>query len=71
MASALLSSISDEVKMNSGISSEVTRNLLYDPHSRSVGYTSRGLTTRAWDGALQYREGKRLTLMIAVEVGVS
>ncbi|KAK9334226.1 hypothetical protein V1521DRAFT_471722, partial [Lipomyces starkeyi] len=49
----------------------VTRNLLYDPHSRSVGYTSRGLTTRAWDGALQYREGVRLTLMIAVEVGVS
>ncbi|KAK9344173.1 hypothetical protein V1522DRAFT_437654 [Lipomyces starkeyi] len=39
--------------------------------NKSNRYTSHGLTTRAWDGALQYREGSRLTLMIAVEVGVS
>ncbi|KAK9483375.1 hypothetical protein V1527DRAFT_429583 [Lipomyces starkeyi] len=71
MAGALLTSIYAEIIMNSGISSEVTRHLLHDSDSRSKGYTSRGLTTRAWDGALQYREGKRLTLMIAVEVGVS
>ncbi|KAK9327470.1 hypothetical protein V1520DRAFT_46523 [Lipomyces starkeyi] len=71
MAGALLTSIYAEIVMNSGISSEVTRNLRSDSDSRSVGYTSRGLTTRAWDGALQYREGVRLTLMIAVEVGVS
>ncbi|KAK9371648.1 uncharacterized protein V1513DRAFT_455041 [Lipomyces chichibuensis] len=71
MVGALVSSISDEVKVNSGISSEIRRNLRYDSENKSNRYTSRGLTTRAWDGALQYREGSRLTLMIAVEVGVS
>ncbi|KAK9311048.1 hypothetical protein V1524DRAFT_371789, partial [Lipomyces starkeyi] len=71
MAGALLTSIYAEIIMNSGISSEITRNLRYDSDSRSKEYTSRGLTTRAWDGALQYREEMRLTLMIAVEVGVS
>ncbi|KAK9253792.1 hypothetical protein V1507DRAFT_442416 [Lipomyces tetrasporus] len=54
MAGVLLSSISDEVKMNSGISSEISA--LTQTQGRS-GYTSRGLTTRAWDGALQYCEG--------------
>ncbi|KAK9239641.1 hypothetical protein V1525DRAFT_424372 [Lipomyces kononenkoae] len=71
MAGALLSSISDEVKFNSGIGPEITRNLRQDSENKSNRYTSRGLTTRAWDGALQYRNGSRLTLMIAVEVGVS
>ncbi|KAK9236408.1 hypothetical protein V1525DRAFT_346155 [Lipomyces kononenkoae] len=71
MAGALLSSISDEVKMNSGISPAIRRNLRYDSDSTSHSNTTRGLTTRAWDGALLYREGDRLILMIAVEVGVS
>ncbi|KAK9340070.1 hypothetical protein V1521DRAFT_466441 [Lipomyces starkeyi] len=53
------------------ISSEITRNLRYDSENKSNRYTSRGHPTRSWDGALQYREGRRLTLMIAVEVGVS
>ncbi|KAK9322342.1 hypothetical protein V1517DRAFT_367782 [Lipomyces orientalis] len=71
MAGSLLSGISDEVKLNSGISSQITRNLRFDSDSAANGYTGNGLTTRAWDGALQYREGEHLTLMIAVEVGVS
>ncbi|KAK9371744.1 uncharacterized protein V1513DRAFT_467308 [Lipomyces chichibuensis] len=68
---ALMTSIYAEVIMNSGTSSEITRNLRYDSDSRSKGQSSLRLTSRAWDGALQYREGTRLTLMIAVEVGVS
>ncbi|KAK9327170.1 hypothetical protein V1520DRAFT_349544 [Lipomyces starkeyi] len=71
MAGALLSRISDEFKLNSGISSELSRNLIYESETRSTRYTGRGLTTRAWDGALQYWEGNRATLMIAVEVGIS
>ncbi|KAK9430290.1 hypothetical protein V1505DRAFT_421788 [Lipomyces doorenjongii] len=68
IAGVLLTSISDEVKMNSGVSSEITRQRSIQ---RSKEYTSRGLNTRAWDGALQYREEMHLKLMIAVEVGVS
>ncbi|KAJ8103669.1 hypothetical protein POJ06DRAFT_279400 [Lipomyces tetrasporus] len=71
MVGALVSSISDEVKMNSGISPAIRRNLRSDSDSTRHSNTSRGLTTRAWDGALLYREGDRLILMIAVEVGVS
>ncbi|KAK9357542.1 hypothetical protein V1504DRAFT_464171, partial [Lipomyces starkeyi] len=71
IAGALLSRISDEVKLNSGISSEFSRNLTQDADRRTTKNTGRGLTTRAGDGALRYWEGKRATLMIAVEVGVS
>ncbi|KAK9481600.1 hypothetical protein V1527DRAFT_522531 [Lipomyces starkeyi] len=71
MAGALLSRISDEVKLNSGISSEFSPNLTQDADRRTTKNTGRGLTTRAGDGALRYWEGKRATLMIAVEVGVS
>ncbi|KAK9323050.1 hypothetical protein V1517DRAFT_352532 [Lipomyces orientalis] len=71
MTGALLSTISDEVKFNAGISSDITRNLSLYQESASNGFTSRGLTTRAADGTLRYREGNRSTLMIAVEVGVS
>ncbi|KAK9236554.1 hypothetical protein V1525DRAFT_426991 [Lipomyces kononenkoae] len=39
--------------------------------TQSINQTGIRLTTRAWDGALQYRDGSRLTLMVAVEVGVS
>ncbi|KAK9233692.1 hypothetical protein V1525DRAFT_436337, partial [Lipomyces kononenkoae] len=71
MAGALLSSISHEIERNSGISAAITRNLRYDADSSRSKNISRGRTTRAWDGALQYREGKRrLMLMVAVEVGV-
>ncbi|KAK9311176.1 hypothetical protein V1524DRAFT_473440 [Lipomyces starkeyi] len=48
---ALLTSIYAKVIMNSGISPEITRNLRSDSGSRSMVYTSRGLTTRASDGA--------------------
>ncbi|KAJ8103509.1 hypothetical protein POJ06DRAFT_234516 [Lipomyces tetrasporus] len=67
MASGLLSVISDEVKMNSGISSEIARGLRIESDSR----TTMNNTTRASDGALLYWEGDRATLMIAVEVAVS
>ncbi|KAK9240742.1 hypothetical protein V1525DRAFT_423661 [Lipomyces kononenkoae] len=33
--------------------------------------STRGLTTRGWDGAFRYQQGNRSTLMIAVEVDVS
>ncbi|KAK9365999.1 hypothetical protein V1509DRAFT_655073 [Lipomyces kononenkoae] len=58
-------------KMNSGISSTIRRNLRYDSDSSRRKNSSSGLTTRAWDAALQYREGDRLIPMIAVGVGVS
>ncbi|KAK9331055.1 hypothetical protein V1520DRAFT_376461 [Lipomyces starkeyi] len=63
----LLSTISDEVKMNSGISSEIARGLRIESDSE----TTMNNTTRASDGALLYWEGDRATLMIAVEVAVS
>ncbi|KAK9365102.1 hypothetical protein V1509DRAFT_571654 [Lipomyces kononenkoae] len=71
MAGALLSSISHEIVRNSGISAAITRNLRYESACTRSKLTSHGRTTRAWDGALKYCEGIRLTLMIAVEVGVS
>ncbi|KAK9326544.1 hypothetical protein V1520DRAFT_366175 [Lipomyces starkeyi] len=70
MAGALLTRISSQIR-NSGISSDVTDNLTQDADRRTTKNTGRGLTTRAGDGALRYWEGKRATLMIAVEVGVS
>ncbi|KAK9311762.1 hypothetical protein V1522DRAFT_438809 [Lipomyces starkeyi] len=70
MAGALLTRISSQIR-NSGISSDVTDNLTQDADRRTTKNTGRGLITRAGDGALRYWEGKRATLMIAVEVGVS
>ncbi|KAK9234283.1 hypothetical protein V1525DRAFT_428589 [Lipomyces kononenkoae] len=67
MASGLLSMISDDVKMNSGISSKIARGLRIESDSE----TTMNNTTRASDGALLYWEGDRATLMIAVEVAVS
>ncbi|KAK9487874.1 hypothetical protein V1527DRAFT_506970 [Lipomyces starkeyi] len=63
MASGLLSMISDEVKMNSGISSEIARGLQIESDSRT---TMNNTTTRR-----ELRTGDRATLMISVEVAVS
>ncbi|KAK9368313.1 hypothetical protein V1509DRAFT_658688 [Lipomyces kononenkoae] len=67
MAGGILKSISDEVMMNQGISSELRRGLVWVADTTNT----RGLTRRGWDGALLYEQGNRSTLMIAVEVGVS
>ncbi|KAK9319200.1 hypothetical protein V1517DRAFT_60194 [Lipomyces orientalis] len=67
MVTALLSDISRAVVRQPGLSSEIS-NRVYQ--WAEMGNT-RGRTTRGWDGAIQYREGNRTTLMIAVEVGVS
>ncbi|KAK9238392.1 hypothetical protein V1525DRAFT_449795 [Lipomyces kononenkoae] len=67
MAGGILQSISAEVMMHQGISQEIKRGLALETDTTST----RGLTTRGWDGALRYRPGNRSTLMIAVEVGVS
>ncbi|KAK9342188.1 hypothetical protein V1522DRAFT_358698 [Lipomyces starkeyi] len=67
MAGGLLSKISNEVKMNSGISSEIASGLDNVSDSR----TTINNTTKASDGALLYWEGDRATLMIAVEIAVS
>ncbi|KAK9427632.1 hypothetical protein V1505DRAFT_379534, partial [Lipomyces doorenjongii] len=67
MANGLSSCIIREVLLNSGISSEIARDLYNDSDSE----TTMNNTTRASDGALLYWEGDRATLMIAVEVAVS
>ncbi|KAK9481738.1 hypothetical protein V1527DRAFT_502407, partial [Lipomyces starkeyi] len=61
------SRIVHEVLLNSGISSEIASGLVTEPDSE----TTMNNTTRASDSALQYLEGDRATLIIAVEVPVS
>ncbi|KAK9322263.1 hypothetical protein V1517DRAFT_308158 [Lipomyces orientalis] len=67
MAGALMGAIIHEVKVNLGLSSEISRGFTLSTETGN----SRGLTVRGWDGALVFADGNRETLMIAVEVGVS
>ncbi|KAK9426835.1 hypothetical protein V1505DRAFT_289635, partial [Lipomyces doorenjongii] len=69
MAGELIAQIRDEgqkqgvAALSSGISTVTD--------ATSTRATTHGLTTRAWDNALQYEEDNGTRLMIAVEVGVS
>ncbi|KAK9242711.1 hypothetical protein V1506DRAFT_555891 [Lipomyces tetrasporus] len=56
MAGELMASI---IRLSSEISNGV--------HQWAEMGNTRGRTTRGWDGAIQYREGNRTTLMIAIE----
>ncbi|KAK9313889.1 hypothetical protein V1524DRAFT_382940 [Lipomyces starkeyi] len=67
MAGGLLASIIREASKQQGLSEDVKDRLTL---ATEMGNT-RGRTTRGWDGTLEFQEGNRGILMIAVEVGVS
>ncbi|KAK9368237.1 hypothetical protein V1509DRAFT_669960 [Lipomyces kononenkoae] len=61
----------DEVKYSLRKNTHLTSGISTFTDNEMIRTTQNGCTTRAWDSALQYVDGSRSTIMIAIEVGVS